>query len=55
MKGRRKAKTLKWQMKAVFEAEARAKLLTRSAKQARFLELSVGSGKMLEPIGLLAG
>ncbi|EGH25177.1 hypothetical protein PSYMO_28506, partial [Pseudomonas amygdali pv. mori str. 301020] len=41
MKGRRKVKTLKWQMKAKFEAEARAALRNRPVRQQSFLDLAL--------------
>uniref|UniRef100_UPI001F14D149 hypothetical protein n=1 Tax=Pseudomonas viridiflava TaxID=33069 RepID=UPI001F14D149 len=53
MKGRRKAKTLKWQIKALTEVEAREKLQCRSAQRGRFLDLALDN--VLEPVGRLAG
>ena len=55
MKGRRKVKTLKWQYKEAFEAEAREMLSKRSAKQGRFLDLAAKEGRDAEPIARLAG
>ncbi|PPS24222.1 hypothetical protein BVY11_27915 [Pseudomonas amygdali pv. morsprunorum] len=55
MKGRRKVKTLKWQMKAKFEAEARAALRNRPVRQESFLDLALKEENDLEPVGLLAG
>jgi hypothetical protein len=55
MKGRRKLRTHKWQMKAAFEAEARELLANRSANQMRFLDAAHHKGRELEPIGWLAG
>jgi len=54
MKGRRKLRTLKWQMKAVFEAEART-IGCRSENQTRFLHVAHQKGRELEPTGWLAG
>lgn len=55
MKGRKKVKTLKWQIKAGVEAEAREILSTRSTPPGRFLDLAVARGRDLEPLGRLAG
>lgn len=51
MKGRRKLRTHKWQMKAAFEAEARELVANRSANQMRFLDAVHQKGRELEPIG----
>lgn len=55
MKGRRKAKTEKWAMKARFLAEARERLAVRCSKQSKLLDIAAHSGRELEPVGLLAG
>lgn len=55
MKGRRKLRTHKWQMKAAFEAEARELVARRSANKTRFLDAAHQKGRELEPIGWLAG
>jgi hypothetical protein len=55
MKGRRKVKTLKWSLKAQYEAQARAVLQGRAAAQGRFLTKALQSGMELEPVGRLAG
>jgi hypothetical protein len=55
MKGRLKVKTLKWSLKAQYEAEAREVLQGKSAAQGRFLTIAMQNGKELEPVGRLAG
>lgn len=55
MKGRRKLKTNKWQLKAKFETEARKLLGSRSFNQSRFLNIALQKGKEMEPVGRLAG
>ena len=55
MKGRRKAKTQKWALKARFLAEARERLGVRCSKQSKFLNIAAHSGRELEPVGSLAG
>ena len=56
MKGRRKVKTLKWSMKAVFSAEARSVLQSRcKGQQAGLLEIAAQKGRDMEPVGRLAG
>lgn len=56
MKGRRKAKTAKWQMKESFEVEARLILEGRSHwSSSRFLDRLPLLESEREPAGLLAG
>lgn len=54
MKGRRKLRTHKWEMKA-FEADARELGSSKSANQTRFLDVAHQRGRELEPIGWFAG
>jgi hypothetical protein len=55
MKGRRKVKTRKWQMKAEIEAEAQSRLRSTGAKSSRFLDVALQNGREEEPLGRLAG
>lgn len=56
MKGRRKAKTYKWLLKAQFEAEARRMMANRSNEAAhRFLNAASQFGIEHKPHGRLAG
>jgi hypothetical protein len=55
MKGRRKLRTDKWQLRAKFETEARLLGATRSGNQSRFLDRALEKGREFEPIGRLAG
>ncbi|MOA63346.1 hypothetical protein D3C78_1890380 [compost metagenome] len=55
MKGRRKYKTPKWQLRAKFEAEAIALAGTRSANQERFARVATQMGRRAEPVGVMAG
>ncbi|MGY3305054.1 hypothetical protein ACVK1X_004369 [Pseudomonas sp. PvR086] len=55
MKGRRKVKTLKWQMRAQFEAEACALAGTKSPNQELFMWAATQAGRNAEPIGVMAG
>ena len=55
MKGRRKAKTCKWQAQSRIRQEAREVLRGRSDKQGKFLEIAARADKALEPSGRLAG
>jgi hypothetical protein len=55
MKGRRKFKTQKWELKAKFETDARLLSDTKSRKPSRFLDRALKQGREFEPIGLLAG
>lgn len=55
MKGRRKLKTHKWQLKAEFEAEARLLVGTKSINRSRFLDAALQKGREFEPVGRLAG
>lgn len=55
MKGRRKPKTAKWRVKFEIEAAAKKRLLARTDKQGRLLDIASQQGDNLEPIGRLAG
>ncbi len=55
MKGRRKAKTSKWSMKAQFELEAQCLLASRTEATSRFLNTALQAGPEHEPTGRLAG
>lgn len=55
MKGRRKIKTQKWQVKSAVETKARKLLRSRSEKQGVLLDIAVQIGKELEPVGRLTG
>lgn len=54
MKGRRKFRTDKWQLKAQVIKEARAILASRAVTSGRFLDIAAQS-TLEEPVGLLAG
>lgn len=55
MKGRRKVKTLKWQMRAQFQAEASALAGIKSFNQELFMRVATQTGRTAEPIGIMAG
>jgi hypothetical protein len=55
MKGKRKIKTMKWQMAEQFKAEARGVLTKRSSRASRFLNAALSAEGIVEPIGTLAG
>lgn len=56
MKGRRKAKQLKWSLRAQFEVDASQIMAKRSQIAAhRFLDAALVFGKDFEPTGRLAG
>lgn len=55
MKGRRKVKTLKWQMRAQFEAEACALAGIKSPNQELFMRVATQTGPNAEPVGIMAG
>lgn len=55
MKGRRKVKTLKWQMHAQFEAEAFALAGMKSSNQELFMRVASETGRAAEPVGMMAG
>lgn len=55
MKGRRKVKTLKWQMRAQFEAEAFALAGIKSPNQELFMRVATQAGRNAEPVGVMAG
>ena len=56
MKGKRKAKTIKWLMKDQFEREARLMLRKRSRDASNhFLDAAAIFGVEHEPVGLLTG
>lgn len=55
MKGRRKVKTLKWQMRAQFEAEACALAGIKSSNQELFMRVATQIGRTAEPVGVMAG
>ena len=54
MKGRRKVRTDKWQIKELVITEARASLASRAMTNGRFLNIAAQSS-LEEPVGLLAG
>lgn len=54
MKGRRKVRTDKWQIKELVIKEARAILTRRTITDGRFLNIAAQS-TLEEPVGLLAG
>lgn len=54
MKGRRKVRTDKWQIKELVIKEARASLASRAMTNGRFLNIAAQSS-LEEPVGLLAG
>jgi myo-inositol-1(or 4)-monophosphatase len=56
MKGKRKAKASKWDMKFQFETEAQRSMFSRSEKASnRFLDAALQLGSAHEPLGRLAG
>ena len=55
IKGRRKDKTQKWQLRAKFHAEALSFSGTRSTNQERFVRVAVKIGRNAEPVGVMAG
>lgn len=55
MKGRRKIRTTKWEIKAKIEAEAREVFSYKSANRGRFFDVALKRGSKLEPVGWLAG
>lgn len=56
MKGRRKVRTVKWFLKAQFEAEAQRMMVNRSNKAAhRFLDAASHFGMNHEPTGPFTG
>ncbi len=55
MKGRRKVKTTKWHLRALFEAEARAMASKKSANQEQFIKSAHLPGRSAEPTGAMAG
>jgi len=55
MKGKRKAKTSKWLMKAQIELEAQRLLAGRTDAASRFLNAALQAGQEHEPTGRLAG
>lgn len=55
MKGRRKVKTKKWNLRAQFEAEACALAAIKSSNQERFMRVAAEIGRTAEPEGAMAG
>jgi hypothetical protein len=45
MKGRRKVKNLKWQMRAQFEAEASAMAGMKSSNQEQYMRVATATGR----------
>jgi hypothetical protein len=55
MKGRRKVKTQKWQLRVEFETEACALAGTKSSNQMMFMRVAMRIGRTAEPVGVMAG